>query len=248
MTVPQEPLKIVALGCGRRWQLKLALAQLVVCVLLSSHGLAQTTLPDTAPLTVGPDFAVQMVDGINQYLQKATSASVEQRGKLWNRNYQSAEAYEQSVKSNRDHLRRIIGAVDARLPVHDIVLDNLISRPGPVATGTGYKVYAVRWPVFEGVDGEGLLLQPDGEPVARVVAIPDADQTPEMLAGLAPGIEPAAQTARRLVEAGCQVLVPVLIDRSDTWSGIPGIGMTNQPHREWIYRMSYEVGTAHHRL
>ena len=54
--------------------------------------------------------------------------------------------------------------------------------------------------------------------------------------------------------------MPVLIDRQDTWSGItnilpgpsisaaPGSGtmttsrMTNQPHREWIYRMAYEVG------
>ena len=63
-----------------------------------------------------------------------------------------------------------------------------------------------------------------------------------MLAGLAPGVEPAAQFARRLAENGCQVLVPVLIDRADTWSGIPGIKMTNQPHREWIYRMAYEMG------
>ena len=63
-----------------------------------------------------------------------------------------------------------------------------------------------------------------------------------MLAGLAPGVEPAAQFARRLAENGCQVLVPVLIDRADTWSGIAGIKMTNQPHREWIYRMAYEVG------
>jgi dienelactone hydrolase len=63
-----------------------------------------------------------------------------------------------------------------------------------------------------------------------------------MLAGLAPGLEPFAQFARRLAENGCQVLVPVLIDRADTWSGIPGIRMTNQPHREWIYRMAYQVG------
>jgi dienelactone hydrolase len=53
---------------------------------------------------------------------------------------------------------------------------------------------------------------------------------------------PAEQFARRLVENGCQVLIPLLIDRQDTWSGIPGIRMTNQPHREWIYRMSFEVG------
>ncbi|HTX53386.1 MAG TPA: hypothetical protein VMD08_08245, partial [Candidatus Baltobacteraceae bacterium] len=37
-------------------------------------------------------------------------------------------------------------------------------------------------------------------------------------------------------------VVPVLIDRRDTWSGIAGIKMTNQPHREWIYRMAYEAG------
>ena len=53
----------------------------------------------------------------------------------------------------------------------------------------------------------------------------------------------AAQFARRLAESGCQVLVPVIIDRQDTWSGIPSAGkMTNQPHREWIYRMAFEVG------
>ncbi len=63
-----------------------------------------------------------------------------------------------------------------------------------------------------------------------------------MLAGLAAGLDPKEQFARRLAENGCQVLIPVLIDRQDTWSGIPGVRMTNQPHREWIYRMSFEVG------
>src|SRR5581483_3725826 len=96
--------------------------------------------------------------------------------------------------------------------------------------------------VWDGVYGEGLLLEPDRPPVARVIAIPDADWSPEAIAGLSPGASPAAQFARRLAESGCQVLVPVLIDRRDTWSGIPWIRMTNQPHREWIYRMSYEAG------
>ena len=100
----------------------------------------------------------------------------------------------------------------------------------------------MRWPVFQGVTAEGLLLQPKGAPVARVVALPDADWSPEMLVGLAPGVEPAAQFARRLAENGCQVVIPVLIDRHDTWSGIPEFRMTNQPHREFIYRMAFEVG------
>ena len=45
-----------------------------------------------------------------------------------------------------------------------------------------------------------------------------------------------------MAENGCEVIVPVIINRDDTFSGIPGIGMTNMPHREWIYRMAYEVG------
>jgi hypothetical protein len=75
-----------------------------------------------------------------------------------------------------------------------------------------------------------------------VVAIPEADWTPEMLVGLSPGISPDAQFARRLAENGCEVTVPTLINREYTFSGILGISMTNMPHREWIYRMAYEVG------
>jgi len=36
--------------------------------------------------------------------------------------------------------------------------------------------------------------------------------------------------------------VPVLIDRSDEFSGHPAVAFTNQPHREWIWRMAYQMG------
>src|SRR5205085_134807 len=69
------------------------------------------------------------------------------------------------------------------------------------------------------------------------------DQTPEMIAGLAPGVPAASQFARRLTENGCEVIVPTLIDRSDKFSGSPRLERTtNQPGREWIYRQSYELG------
>jgi len=71
----------------------------------------------------------------------------------------------------------------------------------------------------------------------------DADQTPELVAGLAPGLPPERQFARRLAENGCEVLVPVLVNRQDTWSGNPQINrFTNLPHREWIYRQAYPLG------
>src|SRR3989442_8100684 len=64
-----------------------------------------------------------------------------------------------------------------------------------------------------------------------------------MLVGLAPGLSPDSQSARRLAENGCEVIVPVLVDRADTWSGNAQLRrFTNQPHREWIYRQAYEMG------
>ena len=62
---------------------------------------------------------------------------------------------------------------------------------------------------FGDVTGEGLLLVPtNGKPVANIVAIPDCNQTPEQLVGLAPGVPSESQYARRLAESGCRVMVP----------------------------------------
>jgi dienelactone hydrolase len=197
---------------------------ILAALVLALPAPAQTVLPGTHPLTLEGDLAAKMVDGINQFLERETASRP------------------RTAHGSREELQRIIGAVDARVPFTALQITASTNTPAEVARANGYRVYSVRWPVFEDVDAEGLLLQPEGKPKARIVALPDADWTPEMLAGLSSGIEPAAQFARRLAENGCQVLIPALIDRKETWSGIPGIRMTNQPHREWIYRMAYENG------
>jgi dienelactone hydrolase len=200
-------------------------------------------LPGTQPLTLQGDLSAQMVAGIDGFLTRETEQSLTQRQKYWQRNFSSPKAYEESVQPNRERLRLIIGAVDARLPVTALEFVSSTTSPAKVGETELFAVEAVRWPVFEGVFAEGLWLQPKGEPAARVVAIPDADQTPEMLVGLAPGLAPERQFARRLAENGCEVLVPALIDRRDTWSGSSRLKRyTNQPHREWIYRQAYELG------
>ena len=208
-----------------------------------------STLPGTEPMTVEGDLAAQMVDGIHRFLLAETQRQAANREKLWNRDYSSPQHYAQSVAPNREHFRRMIGAVDQRSDPHTPRLLETIQGSPEIAQGPGYKVYAVRWQVFEPATADssemwatGLLLQPEEKPVARVVAIPDADWTPEMLAGIEPGVPQEAQCARRLTENGAQVIVPLIIDRDDKYSGIPGIGMTNMPHREWIYRMSFEAG------
>ncbi|MDB6118725.1 MAG: putative dienelactone hydrolase [Verrucomicrobiaceae bacterium] len=175
-------------------------------------------------------------------------------------NSKAVEAYDLSVEPNREHLRQILGLVDKRLPVEmerfgktmprkvrdekDFGKDDAESRDDPtlVADTDRFKVYQVRWPVLDGIHGEGLLLVPKGYVAGHVVVVPDADQTPEQVSGLAPGIERPMQFARHLAAVGLGVLVPTLVDRGTAASGNAEIVMTNQPHREWIHRQGYMMG------
>ncbi len=200
-------------------------------------------LAGTKLLTGEGNLSVQMVSGIDKFLAREIEHSISNRQTFWQRDFSSPEAYAQSVTPNRERFRQIIGAVDERLPITELEFVSGTDSPAKVAETEAFVIYAVRWPVFDGVYGEGLWLQPKSPPVACVLALPDADQTPEMLAGLAPGLKPERQFARRLAENGCEVLVPNLINREDTWSGSPLLKrLTNQPHREWIYRQAFELG------
>jgi dienelactone hydrolase len=218
-----------------------------LCLCLSGFTVSaraqETVLPATQPLTLQGDLSAQMVAGIDRFLMREIEQSTAERAKLWRRDFASREAYEASVAPNRERFRRLIGAVDRRLAPTGLEYVESTLEPSLVAELDTCFVRAVRWAVFEGVFAEGLLLHPKRRPVARVVALPDADQSPEMIAGLAPGVPPESQFARRLAEHGCQVLVPTLVDRKDTWSGNETIKrFTNLPHREWIYRQAFELG------
>jgi len=204
-------------------------------------------LPGTRPLTWTDDLSIKMMDGAHRYAERKISDSVSTRQKSWTRDVSSRQAYEKSVEPNRMRFMQKIGVVDVRMPaVMERFGDDF--AVGLLSETAAYRVYQVRWPVLEdvlGLDcvhGEGLLLEPRQSPAAHVVALPDADHTPEQIAGLAPGVEKSAQFARRLAEQSCLVLVPTMIDRSSRWSGHPQIGMTDQTHREWIYRQAFQMG------
>ena len=198
-------------------------------------------LPGTAPLTLQGDLAAQMVAGIDRFLGRQLQAVVDRRSGRWQRDFASHEAHDTSVAARRQRLRKIIGLVDRREEVEMHLLATH-RQPALIAEGPAYRVERVRWNVFRGIEGEGLLLEPSGPAVANIVALPDCDWTPEAACGLEPGVPADAQFPRRLAENGCRVVVPVLIDRRDTWSGVDGFRMTNQPHREFVYRAAYELG------
>ncbi len=106
--------------------------------------------------------------------------------------------------------------------------------------GSSGSVYVmkIRWAAFGDVYGEGLIAMPSptqlNRKIALVIAIPDSTQTPEQLVGLAPGIVPEQQFARRLAESGCWVVIPTIVDRSITPHKIS--------NREFLYRSAFELG------
>ncbi len=221
---------------------KATLGVLAAALAISVGAAAQTVLPSTRPLETSQDLAAEMVEGIHRYLDRATRSAASARDRHWSPDFSSADGYWRSVTANRERLKTILGVIDPRLPVDALELVTTTDRPAEIAVGKGYEVLAVRWEALPGVFGEGLLLQPDSPPRARVVAIPDASWSPETLVGVQGGISNQAQFARRLAENGCQVLVPTLIDRTAKWTGLQGVRESNLPHREFLFRMSYELG------
>jgi dienelactone hydrolase len=221
-------------------------------------------LPRTERLTLEGDIASQLVEGVDRFLLSETEKSVERRARRWKRDFSSGESYQQSVEPNRRRLAAIIGAVDERVPCDDFDFSGGMRDWGPRAQLVAGEeprvlVFPVRWPVVRGVHGEGLLLLPcDPSPrsgtlvdalvrradlAGDVIVIPDAGQTPEMLAGLARGLTPEQQFALRLAERGCRVLVPALIDRGTTLSAtVAGQHRTKLSHREFLYRPAFELG------
>src|SRR5688572_11583662 len=208
-------------------------------------------LPGTKPLTLSGDLSIKMLDGAHKFIEEKIKESVDNRLKLWNRDFNSREVYEISVEPNRKRFIKNIGVEDKTEPIKNyntglpdknpavsmqkISIDN---DPELIAETSKYRVYQVRWPVLNRINGEGLLLQPKSKPVANIIAIPDADQKPEQLVGLSPGIPVASQFARHLAENGFQVLIPVLISRELLFTGQE----QQQTYREWIYRQAFHMG------
>ncbi len=191
-------------------------------------------LDDTDPLTLEGDIPSRLVDGADRFLLRKLEESIARRAAHWSRDVSSAEAYAKSVKPNRERLAHILGVRDERVPFTGLELTGTTDQPSLVGRGNGYEIHTVRWPAFGDVHGEGILLSPEREPIANVVAIPDAALTPEQIVGLADGVAPESQYAGRLAESGCRVVVPTLVNRGEAMDGIS--------NREWIYRSAYELG------
>ena len=207
--------------------------------------------PGSKPLTWEGDLSVKMLDGAHLFIEKKIDNSIASRAKYWKRDMSSGDAYEKSVEPNRKRFMKYIGVVDKNEPLISYNVGFPEKYPAPsmqkfadgndqvlIAETQKYRVFQVRWPVFNRVSGEGLLLEPKSKPVGTVIAVPDADQQPEQLVGLADGVPAASQFARHLAENGYKVLVPVIISRTLVFPDRD----KQQTYREWLYRQSFQMG------
>lgn len=119
---------------------------------------------------------------------------------------------------------------------------------GLVAESPQVRVYAVRWPAIvdpaprdgelPSVWGDGLLLLPRGQVLADIVAVPDADQSPEELCGLGGELPAESRFPLRLAAAGCRVIVPALVSREREPRG----GRAVLTDREFVHRSAFVLG------
>ncbi|MGV3606486.1 MAG: dienelactone hydrolase family protein [Planctomycetaceae bacterium] len=208
----------------------------------------QLPLTGTSKLSQEGDLADQLVQGVDRFLLRELSESVKDRATFWKRDFASPEAYQQSIEKNRQRLAFILGVRDERVPFEEPELVSTLETPAIVAQiGMASVVYQVRWPVVRGVWAEGLLAVPlrneETPSISAVIAIPDADVTPQQYFGIKAGLEPQRQLARQLAERGYRVLVPQLISRTvnhrSFHSPTQGPKLSN---REFVYRPAFEMG------
>ena len=221
---------------GRRGEaLTFFLVVIFNLALAPALGAADDRLPNTSLLQASGDLASDLVAGVDRFLLAQLAASETNRGRYWHRDFSSPEAYEKSIATNRARLAHIIGARDRNVQFTPN-RTNAFGEPVRIATTPKFTAYSIRQIAFGDVTVEGLLLLPE-KAVAAVVAIPDADISPEQLAGLEPGVPAESQYARILADSGCAVAIPTIINRTIVQRR--NAKLTN---REFLYRSAFELG------
>jgi len=200
-------------------------------------------IPGAEPLMPSEDRSAEMVSGIAKWLEQETTNVAAARVNEWRAAASAAvgapAAWSTFVEKKRALHARRLGMIDPRIAsrftedrsLSTATPQTIRATNAPANADSTLRGVHIRWPVFDRVDGEGILYAPVS-PRAFAIVIPDAGELPE-----------ENQLARELAARDCVVVVPVIVDRRDTWSGNEALQrFTNQPHREWIYRQAFEMG------
>ncbi|WP_164101360.1 dienelactone hydrolase family protein [Candidatus Laterigemmans baculatus] len=187
------------------------------------------------------DLSQRLMDGAHRFIDRKLAQSADERARQWSYDLGSRQAYVQSIEPLRAPLKTILGVVESREPPRMERYGDE-RNPAMVAETDHYKIFQVRWPVYEDLFGEGLLVLQDEPSAGQIVVVPDADQTPEQLLGLAAGLIAPEQIARRMAAQRYDLLIPTILDRGPLQTDDPRIRSADYTPREWIYRQAFHMG------
>ena len=173
------------------------------------------------------DRSALMVQGIHRFADRLTLEAVETRQTI-------------SADSAKE-LAQMIGVIDERA-TPAIEYASSWNQTAELGATSDCSIFNVRWPVLKDTYAEGLLIRPKSEIKGLIVLVPDCETSPEALM-FSPAYQSQASRVLQFAKAGYVIIVPALLNRDSQFSGNPDLGRkTNLPHREWIYRQSYQMG------
>ncbi len=192
------------------------------------------TLAGTQPIEwPESDLSGRLMIGAHQFVDSRIKSANEERREL--------KLDEDTRSALRIELQTLLGVVEKRIPPRlERFGDD--THPAMVAESQSSRVFQVRWPVFANVFGEGLFVQQKEGSRGLCVVVPDADQSPEQLLGLAEGLKPNEQIATRLAASGFDLLIPEVISREKLLTEDPRTKRADMTFREWIYRQAFHMG------
>ena len=221
---------------------------LVLFLLLLAGRACAQKVTGTKPLVGDADIARRMVAGIDRFLLNKIDNAESERENDWGLKELTPDSVRAFLDGKRSRLRQIIGAGDRRVSFTAPETVGTVDYSAQLSSDADYDVIAIRWPVLSdpaptarnlvSVHGEGLMLQPRTKILGTLVAVPDASQTPEQLAGLADGVPAESQFARRAAACGFRVIIPTIIRRDRSRRN----GRADLTDREYLYRPAFELG------
>ncbi|MEQ1829085.1 MAG: dienelactone hydrolase family protein [Pirellula sp.] len=193
------------------------------------------SLPGTRPLEMPEsDLSGRLMIGAHRFVDSEIDRANGARHKL-------PLSTDESREQARTALREILGVIEQRAaPRMERYGDD--DNPALVASTKQFDVYQVRWPVFDNVHGEGLLVLQREASRGMCIVVPDADQTPELLLGLVGNLEADKQIASILARNGFDLLIPAIVGRDPLNTEDSKRKRADMTHREWIYRQAFHMG------
>lgn len=204
----------------------------------NSASQAQSIIRNPEPLEIKGDIASHLVDGVDRFLLREIAEADGARVSGWKAGADAAGSKEKYFATKRSEFSKMLGIRDTRVGPEPPRLLATAAQSSLLGKNDQFEVHAISMPVLDGLTLQGLWLRPLGEITGNMVVVPDADQTPESLAGLTDDLPVSEQIARQFASRGQQVVVPVIISREMKKRR----GRANLSNREFLYRSAFELG------